>query len=83
MKESQRNNSLPSKALLQPALATLTQTQHGASLEHSILGIKLFCSAGSPFLISNKHLSPLCPITYLLDPFFLSCYLADRTYMAS
>lgn len=70
MKESQRNDSLPSKALLQPALATLSQTQHGASLEHSILGINLFCSAGSPFLISNKHLSPLCPIHLSAGPLF-------------
>lgn len=73
---------LCSKKTTPPPLPTTLTATAEASLESCPLGIKgcLFHSAVSPFLIKkNKHLSPLCPTSLLLQPFNFPIW-ANRTH---
>lgn len=66
------NRSGGSVAKRLPLLLPTTLTATAEALESCPRGIKywLFHSAASPFLIKkNKHLSPLCPTSLLLQPF--------------
>lgn len=75
-----RSGGSVAKSLPLPLPTTLTATAE--ALESCPRGIKcwLFHSAASPFLIKkNKHLSPLCPTSLLLQPFSFPMW-ANRTH---
>lgn len=76
------NRSGGSVAKRLPLLLPTTLTATAEALESCPRGIKywLFHSAASPFLIKkNKHLSPLCPTSLLLQPFNFPIW-ANRTH---
>lgn len=76
------NRSGGSVAKRLPLLLPTTLTATAEKLESCPRGIKywLFHSAASPFLIKkNKHLSPLCPTSLLLQPFNFPIW-ANRTH---